>query len=81
MLHVWCRVKSRGVIFYVKVKKALVLTFYIYIWSKNLTNVEMEICLLRGEGEGENISRQIPLRNLKVICGRSLMNHNPTFIY
>ena len=37
--------------------------FYILYDLKNKQNFVMEICLLRREEDGENISRQIPLRN------------------
>ena len=37
--------------------------FYILYDLKNKQNFVMEICLLRREEDGENISRQILLRN------------------
>ena len=37
--------------------------FYILYDLKNKPNFVIEICLLRREEDGENISRQIPLRN------------------
>ena len=37
--------------------------FFILHGPKNWQNFEMEICLLRRKEEGENISRQILVRN------------------